>query len=258
MRARFKKEVLEGLSRGLNLKPELLTEKDIKDLPQPVQKYMKYTGVLGKEKVWNARIRFTGRIRSKPNSAWMKFTSEQYNFFDIPTRIFYIDARMMGIPAGGLHLYKNETAFMKIRALGLFPVVDAKGEKMDQAETVTILNDMCLMAPATLISKSIQWETIDDLTVRARLQIGKNSVTGVLYFNNEGQLINFISNDRFETDGKVYNNYPWSTPAGDYMEFNGIRIATKASTIYHHPGQDFCYGEFELADVEYNCNKLAS
>ena len=67
-------------------------------------------------------------------------------------------------------------------------------------------------------------------------------------------MINFISNDRYETeDGKTLLNYPWSTPAKDCRDFNSIRIATKASTIYSHPDIDFCYGEFEVKDIEYNC-----
>jgi hypothetical protein len=254
MKKLYRKEVTEGLGRAGMHKPVLITEADIIHLPEPVKKYLSYVGVIGKEKIWNARIRFTGKIRSKPDSGWMKFNSEQYNFFDIPTRIFYIKARMMGIPAGGLHLYKNETAFMTIKIMGLFTIVDARGENMDQAETVTILNDMCFMAPATLIDKSIKWETVDNQTVKAKLTVGKNSISGILKFNKEGQLINFISNDRYETaDGKTLINYPWSTPASDYREINGIRLATKASTIYHHPDKDFCYGEFELEDVRYNC-----
>jgi len=52
----------------------------------------------------------------------------------------------MGIPAVGLHIYKNAKASMTVKMLGLFKIVDTKSEKVNQAETVTHFNDMCLMA----------------------------------------------------------------------------------------------------------------
>lgn len=257
MKEVYKSEVNAGLKRISSIKPEVIAESDLQHLPPIVKKYLIYAGVVGKEKILNIRFKCKGRIRSKPNDSWMTFNSVQYDFFDQPTRIFFIKARKMGIPAKGIHLYKNETAIMVIKIAGLFKVVDAKGIEMNQGETVTVFNDMCIAAPATLIDKNIKWETIDSLSVKAKYTNGGITISATLNFNEKGELINFISNDRFETaDGKVYKNYPWSTPITEYKDFNGSRIGTKVSTIYHRPDADFCYGEFELEEIEYNCKEL--
>ena len=257
MKNLYKNEVNAALKRTSSLNPDIIKESDLQHLPSIVKKYLYYAGVVGKEKVYNVRIKFDGRIRSKPEDSWMAFKSDQYNFFDKPTRIFFIKAYKMGIPAIGIHLYKDEKAIMVIKLAGLFKLVDAKGIEMDQGETVTIFNDMCCMAPATLIDKNIHWETIDSLTVKARYTNGHLTISATLVFNEEGRLINFISNDRFETaDGKMYKNYPWSTPIKEYIDFKGRRIASSASTIYHRPDADFCYGEFVLKEIEYNCKEL--
>lgn len=245
------------MDRTNQMKPGIITENDLRHLPPPVRKYLEYAGVVGKEKVLNVRMKFTGRIRSKPEASWMTFASEQYNFFDKPTRIFYIKAFKMGIPVLGIHLYKDAKAIMVVKLAGLFKVVDAKGREMDQGETVTVFNDMCCMAPASLIDKGIQWETIDPLTVKARYTNGNITIGATLIFNEQGELVNFVSHDRFEiADGKIYKNYPWSTPIKEYKVFNGIRTAAVASTIYHRPDVDFCYGEFILQEIEYNCREL--
>ena len=163
----------------------------------------------------------------------------------------------MGIPAGGLHMYKDEKAIMKIKIAGLFTVVDASGTEIDQGETVTLFNDMCFMAPATLIDRNIKWEILDNLTVRAEYTNGSITISAILYFNEKGELINFISNDRFETtDGKTYHNYPWITPVTGYKEVNCFTLAAGAKAIYRHPDEDFCYGEFNTVSVEYNCSIL--
>ena len=247
MKRQYKNEVLTGLLSTNSLIPALIAENDLDHLPPIVKKYLIQSGIAGTERLFNMRIKFEGRIRSKPQDSWMKFSSEQYNFFDHPTRIFYIKAYKMGIPATGIHLYKNQKASMVIKLAGLFKIVDARGAEMDQGETVTVFNDMCCMAPATLIDKSIQWELIDPVTVKAKFTNGKITISATLLFNESGELLNFISNDRFETsDGKTYNNYPWSTPVKESKVVNGIRVCSSASTIYQRPENDFCYGEFVL------------
>ena len=254
MKSIYKKEVQAGLSGMIHQNPGQLTEKDIGHLPPIVKKYLAFTGATEREKILNFRVKFDGTIRSKPDDGWMKFTSEQYNFFDSPTRIFYIKAFKMGIPAKGIHLYKDETATMNIKLAGLFTLVDAKGFEMNQGETVTFFNDMCFMAPGTLIDSNISWEVIDPYTVKAVYANGKIKVTATLFFNEAGQLVNFISNDRFETtDGKTYRNYPWITPVTEYKLTNGIMAPVSASAIYRKTDSDFCYGEFFLREIEYNC-----
>ena len=256
MKKVYKREVKAGLNRTSSMKPGIIRESDLQHLPPVVKKYLNYVGVVGKERVFNVRVKCEGRIRSKPEDSWMTFKSEQYNFFDKPTRIFYIKARKMGIPAIGLHLYKDEKAIMVIKLAGLFKVVDAKGIEMNQGETVTVFNDMCFMAPVTLIDRNIQWEIIDSSTVKARYTNGNMAISATLFFNEKGELVNFISNDRFETaDRKTYKNNPWSTPVKEYKDFNGARLASSALVIYQRPGGDFCYGEFVLKEIEYNCKE---
>jgi len=255
MKKTYRKDVLEALERTNGIKKEILTENDIQHLPAPVRKYIHYSGSIGKEKVLNFRVEFSGGIRSSSSEEFMPLRSVQYNFTDQPTRLFYIVAKKKGIPAKGIHIYKDRKAIMLIKILGLFTVVDARGKEMDQGETVTVFNDMCFMAPASLIDRNIEWEEIDDLTVGAIFTNGNITIGATLYFNEKGELVNFLSNDRFETtDGKTYINSPWITPATEYADINGYRLPSRAKLIYKRPDEDFCYGEFNLRSIEYNCS----
>lgn len=250
----YQKEVLEALGRTKIQKTEILTEGDILHLPAMIQKYIYYTGAIGKEKVLNFRAEFSGGIRSNSSEDFMPLKSVQYNFTDNPTRLFYTVAKKKGIPAKGIHLYKDQTAIMLVKIFGLFTVVNAKGKEMNQGETVTLFNDMCFMAPASLIDRNIEWKEIDNKTIEAKFTNGNITVSATLFFNEKGELVNFISNDRFETsDGKIYKNYPWSTPVTSYLNVNGYRLLSGAKLIYKHPDEDFCYGEFNLINIEYNC-----
>jgi Family of unknown function (DUF6544) len=253
----FKKEVKIALERTNLIETDMITENDLDHLPEVVKNYLIYVGVLGKPKVNNFRAEFTGRIRSNEADDWMILKSEQYNFIDNPTRLFYIEAKKMGIPAKGLHLYKKTKAFMSVKLLGLIKIVYADGPEMDQGETVTILNDMCIMAPSTLIDKNIHWEVIDSLQVKATLTNEHITISANLFFNKNGQLIDFVSYDRFETsDGKLFINSPWSTPIKDYKIFNGYNLPSFGAAIYKKDDGDFTYAEFNIQSIEYNCKDL--
>ena len=253
MKKIYRQEVLNGLGVTDENSHDVLTEPDLVSLPGPVQRYIRLTGSVGKEKVRNVWVRGNGRIRSKPDSGWMNFESEQYNFFHSPLRIFYISARKLGIPVRGLHLYKNVTASMVIKLAGIFKIVDARGPEMNQAETVTLLNDMCFIAPASLTDPRISWENAGDNRVKARFTNGNITVAADLEFDDEGRLVNFISYDRFETtDGKSYRNYPWITPVKEYEHFGDYYLPSKADVIYRYPNGDFCYLEFSLQKIRYN------
>ena len=257
MKNKYAAEVRAALEKVKNQHPGLITEEDLRPLPLIVQKYLNSSGVIGMENILNARIEMEGKIRSNPGDSWMKLSSVQYNFFDPYTRIFYIKAKKMCIPAVGLHLYKDETALMLIKLAGLFTISDARGPEMDQGETVTVFNDMCFMAPGTLLSKNIRWEILEPTVVNAIFTNGRLKISARLYFDEGGRLINFVSNDRFETkDGKVYKNYPWSTPVTEFGDINGRIIPAAARAIYHHPEGEFCYAEFFIKDIKYNCNEL--
>ena len=120
----FQKDVAQQLARQSAGKPELLMETDLAALPPPVSKYLRYCGVVGKPKLKNMRVAFTGEMRDKGKD-YFPFHSVQYNFFDQPTRLFYMKARMKGLTVPGYHRYRDAKASMDIRLFGLFPVVQA-------------------------------------------------------------------------------------------------------------------------------------
>jgi hypothetical protein len=246
----YKTEVKAGLSQTSNITDAILTETDIQPLPEPVQKYLRYTGSIGKSKVNNFRVTFKGNIRKNEESEWMPFTSEQYNFQESATRLFFLDAVMKHLPVAGFHCFKNGKAFMDIRLLSLLKVQYQDGEEMNIAETVTFFNDMCCLAPATLIDKRIKWLEADNQKVKAEFTNNNITITAWLNFNNQGELINFVSYDRYNVDaGK---RLPWSTPLSGYTEIDGRMIPAYAETVYGYPTGDLTYGTFSFVSIEYN------
>lgn len=254
----FRSEVKAAIAAYHVEDPGLLTQDDLRHLPGPVQKYLNYAGVVGKPKVWNFRVELEGRMKAKKDSdQWMKMNAVQYNFVKNPVRLFYIKGILSGVPCYGLHAYKNETGTMLVKALGLIPVVNGKGKEMNEGDCVTLFNDMCFMAPATLIDSRITWEPVDDLTVKATFQNGSIKISAVLYFNEKGELVNFSSGDRYLSEtGSTYEKLTWTTPVKDYREVNGINLSTYGEAIWTmSDGSQFKYGEMYFKSIKYNCKE---
>lgn len=251
--AQLKTDVKTNLERTNHISSSVLTESDIQHLPDPVQKYLRYAGVLNKPKVKNIKVVFDGEMREKGKD-WFKFRSVQYNFFDDPTRLFFMKAKMFGITVPGYHRYQAETASMDIRLFGLLSIVKVKGNELNKAETVTLFNDMCILAPATLIDKRIQWEEIDSLSAKAKFSNGSNVISAILYFNELGQLVNFISDDRYAVSDM--KSYPFSTPMKDYKLYSGIQVPSFGEAVWHYPEGEFAYGKFTLSSIEYNLSEF--
>jgi len=249
----FRQDVNSLTTRATTVANDVVTEADLYPLPPPVQQYLRVTGAVNKAKIKNVRMVFDGEMRGKEKD-WFGFRSVQYNFFDEPTRLFYMKAKMFGVPVLGYHAYQQESASMKVKLFGLFTVVQAEGPEMSKAETVTLFNDMCLMAPATLIDKRIKWEAIDNRSAKATFTNGANRISAVLYFNEIGQLVNFISDDRYDINDK--KQYRFSTPIKNYKLIEGRTVPSYGETIWHYPDGEFVYGQFYLSNIQYNISEF--
>jgi hypothetical protein len=252
----YHKDVRQQLEQHRNKNVPVLTEQDILLLPGAIQKYLHYCGVVGKPMVNHFKVEFSGQIRKDAHSSWMPVTSTQYNFLDSPCRFFFMNATMKMLPVAGYHRFADGKATMDIRLLSLFKVQYKSGKEMDTAETVTFFNDMCCMAPATLIDKRIQWLEADDNKVKAKFTSNGITVSATLYFSKNGELTNFVSGDRYAIAGDSFVKTPWSTPVRGYKKIKGFKLPAIAETIYNFPGEDLCYGSFTITNVEYNPQSL--
>lgn len=234
--------------------PGSITEADLADLPALVQGHLRRAGVVGSARINNYKVTMHGRIRSGPSSRWMPFEVEQINFVDPPARMFYMNASMFAVPIQGFHRYADESASMKVKAAALVTVAAESGREMTTSETVTLFNDMCLLAPATLIDRRIAWEPIDARTVRGRFTNAGITIAADLIFDEDGRLVDFISDDRYQsaTDGSGMRKVRWSTPVGGYRTFGSTQAMGAGSARWHEPGGEYSYIEVTVDDVRHN------
>ena len=254
-RAEFRRLVDAALAEPAQ--DAIVTESELAHLPAPVARYVRHSGAVGRPRVANFRARAHGRIRGGADKPWMSFVAEQVNTYGpAPSRLFFMDATMFGLPIDVLHAYVGPSATMRVKACSLVTMVNAAGPEMDRAETVTLFNDLCVLAPAALVDAAVVWQAVDDRRVRGTFTNGAQSVTADLTFNDADELVDFVSDDRTRAaaDGKSFTPQRWSTPIGGYRTIGDRWIGTHGEGHWH-PAEmqgEYSYLEFSVDDMAYN------
>ena len=247
LRAEYARHVEAALSPARA--QQVVTEGDLADLPEPVARYLRRSGVVGHPAVVGFRASIRGRIRGGPAKPWMPFAGEQVNVYGPdPCRLFFMDATMMGLPVDVLHVFDRGTATMRVRLASVAPIVKGAGPEMDRAETVTVLNDLCLLVPAALVGAPISWESRSDEVATASFTLGQQTVAADLGFAEDGRLVDFVSDDRLRSsrDGRTFTQQRWSTPVRSEREWDGRRVCGVGEARWHAPDPEgtFTYLEF--------------
>ena len=250
-RSRFAHEREMLLARPERAAP-VVTEADLASLPSLMQGYLRRVGAVGRPRVRNLRVVFKAQMRSSATSPWMPATATQYEFFDPPARLFYMNATRGGIPLDILHRYIDSAATFQVRIATVFTMVDKSGPVLTRAETVTLMNDIVVMAPAAVLDLPFTWKPLGDRVLQATFMNAGHQVSAELTFNAAGDLVGFLSNDRTQEDAKGSRNVPWSTPISGYREVDGIRVGAVGAADWVETSGAWTYGKFEVRSLAYN------
>ena len=252
LRARYDQVVAaEFAAQQLTPDAVTLTAADLEGLPDPVRRYIQRSGAVGRPRPQNMRVVMDATMYRKPGAP-MRARSVQYSFFGRPTRLFLMEARMFGLPVRALHVYRQEQATFTVRVASAVNMVDLRGEEISAAETVTVLNDMCLMAPGALVDPRLAWSPVDDRSATVTFTNGPRVVTATLMFNDRDELVDFWSDDRPDSSTGTFVPMRWSTPVTEYRDLDGRHILHGGAAVYLRPDGPFTYGEFTMSSIQYD------
>lgn len=251
LKAEYRKSVTELLGQNPPSR-EILKESDIRNLPAPVKKYLIYTGSLNREILSSVHLTLETQVRNESSGAWLSSHSEQYDFFQTPARFNYMSTFMNSLPVSVLHSLSGTSASVRVKIFSLITVVEAAGPELNTTERVALLRDLCYFAPSALV-RDAKWEALGPVSAKVIYTSGGIRASGNLYFNSEGQLVNFVSEDRFYLmPDRTLKRQRWSSPMKEYREFSGRRTATSGESIWNLKEGDFSYEKFDIKSIDYN------
>ena len=226
----------------------VVTEEMLADLPGPVARYLRYTGVVGRPFPGTVRLRQQGTMRL--GQRWVALEAEEHYSVQPPGFVWAGTARLGPLPvARARDMYAEGTGRMLVKVASLWPVVDASGEQMDQGEMMRYLSEM-VWFPAAFLAGNISFEAVNDSSARVTLTDHGRSVTGTLVFDNEGRLTDFVA-QRYRTPSASSPDM-WSTPFTGYGEYEGLRLPARGKAVYKLPAEDLEYIDLTVTDLHYD------
>jgi len=248
---RINREISSLLSGAKSEARIVVTEEMLRSLPAPVQRYMTYSGVLGKTIPHTVRLKQAGRIRQDEKSAWMKLEAEEHYLVTQPGFIWKVFIPTKRFPITlGRDAYVHGKGSMVIKMFSLIPIVNAGGSEIDQGSMMRYLNEMTWF-PAAFLGKNITWQAVDDSSAEVTLAERGKSVSALMHFKPDGKPVNFVAK-RYRMAGKKYDLETWSTPFTGYGEFEGLKLPVRGQGVWNLKEGDLVYIELEITELEYD------
>lgn len=257
MKKMYMTEVQNELDKS-TFSHEIFRKEELSNLPAPVQRYFKYCGYIGKEKMANAEIVWDDvNFKMSPDKPWMKIKYQQYNFAAEPTRFAYIYTKMFGvIPFEGRDLYRDAQGNMLGRLAEVITLFDSKGNEMNMSAAVTYLSES-LIIPSCALQKFIHWESIDQNHAKASIEYLGVKAEGIFSFDNDGKFIKFMTDERYmDTGNGKSEKQKWTVVVDTYTDNNGLKIPSKMKAVWNLYNGDYEYFNGTITDIVYNCKQI--
>lgn len=250
----IQQETTQLLNKNVNTDKGPLNESDLTILPEPVKKWLKNSGVIGKPFISYGKVTQIAEMQMKPGQDnWMTATAIQYTTIDNPAFIWSVDVKMNSLlNFQGRDKFDDAKDEMLIKMNSLFNIVNERGEKLDEGTLQRFLGEM-VWFPSLALSSHITWEQIDENIAKATMIYKGTLGIGTFYFNSNGDVAKFsaLRYKGNETDAKRYN---WEMNILDYKTFEGIKVPAKMTSTWKLDDKDWTWLKMEVTDLKYNKN----
>lgn len=229
----------------------------INRLPEPVQRYMRWTGVVGKPWIRTACVRQEGRFRLGADRPWMPMKAEQVYTIDPPGMEWRARFKMFGLPLFSANdSYRDGQGHMFGKAAGVFTLFDDRSEKLTMGTLTRYLSEM-IWFPIAYLGDNVTWTAVDDRSADVTLTDHGRTASGRMFFDELGRPTTFEAM-RYKEDKGTYTLLPWHTPIFEWGERGGLNIPVRGEVYWVMPQGKLTYGDFNIVAVEHKWSSDAA
>jgi len=251
MKSLFVRNRSELIKRNRDHQVERFTEDLIKELPEPLQKYLRVCGYIGTPVPLNAHVHWSESwLKISPDRDWGKLQTIQFNSVKPIGRVAYM--KFLAMPVAARDLYRDGYGEMKVKLLNLITVACDHSREVAQSALITTFLEFPFV-PGYLLLKNVQWEQLDNHSVRGTLTDCGIEVSGLFHFDEEGLFTSFKTSDRYFTTGKnSYKKVNFSAAVESYKIQDRLKICEKVKVMWHLPEGNFEYYKGTVDRIEFN------
>jgi len=250
---KIKSEVSSILGKVPKEIPSEISVEDISPLPEPVQKWLKVSGVIGKSAIQSVYMTQKYQIKLKPEQKnWYPAFTKQYATVMDPAFVWLAEIEMMpAISAFGRDKFINGEGEMVFKLLSVFAVAnDGPNPQINEAALQRFLGEM-VWYPSAALSDYIDWKDLDPQTAKATMTLGGLSGTGEFNFDDDGHVRSF-SALRYQGSGPEAKRLEWIVQVTSRKEFEGIIVPSSGEVTWKLESGDWTWAKFDIEDYRLN------
>jgi hypothetical protein len=222
------------------------------NLPEPVQRYFKYSLQEGQNYISFVKLKHEGTFRQGQGQGWIPIVGQEYFTTENPGFVWI--GKMKPYPLlwiDGKDEFIDGKGNFQIKLLSLFTIVDTKGKESDESELMRWIAEIPWFLTSLLPNKYLYWEEVDSSSAKAVVEYRNIKAIVIFYFNEQGQIVK-LNADRYRTVNNSYSKDKWIGYYRDYTKINNMMIPKEIEAAWNLSSGEFSYAKFKVTDIEYN------
>lgn len=187
------------------------------------------------------------------NGQWRPLTATQFVRADGPG--FVWDARITMAPFVSAFVRDSYVAghgAMQADLAAVVPMVAQHGRsELDAGALHRYLAELVWMPSALMPGLAVHWTGIDDHSARVTLVDGTTTVSLDFRFDDEGDVVEIFTAERFAEHDGTYRRQPWRVRCGGHRAFEGVRVPSRCEVAWMTPEGPAPYWRGSIVSAHY-------
>jgi hypothetical protein len=245
---RVDREIDALLADARSADGQIITERDLEGLPEPVGRWLRYSNVIGTAPPTTARLRQDGQFELE-GRGWVPFAAEQYFTIDPPGFLWKATFRMAPmVRVIGRDRYRSGEGSIDMRVLSLVPVANKTGGGLNQGALLRFLGELQWL-PGAALAPYVTWEAVDSRSARATMTHGGVTAAMTFRFGADGRLLESSAIRYNDSRGR---NERWVNRNDADQSFGGIRVPASGEARWEYDTGPYPYIRWRITNIEPN------
>ncbi len=215
----------------------------IAELPEPVKRYFDLVLKENSNKIKSVDLTHGGYFKTSEKSRWIRIRGQQYFRTDQPW--FRWTGRTALFKA--VDSFEDGSGQLRVKLLGLIPIVKEEGAHVDQAELLRWLAESFWFPTNLLPSDNLTWDKVDCNTARVNYRYKDISISYLVSFNEKGEMTR-LEAKRYRQAGEIMT---WVGKVSDYKNFDGFLVPTHIEASWIMEEGEHQYVDFYVTSIDY-------
>ncbi len=229
-----------------------VTEAELQEIPEPMARYIRFSGAVGKKRISALHLRHSGRFKIAAAKPWMPICGEYFITATKPSFAWYGRLRVApGVHVAAVDSYGGGHGRMLVKAMSLFRIADDQSDQVSRSAFGRCIAELT-MAPTFFLDRQyVRCTQTGRDQVRCTVTDGELSTDAELFINDDGSLDRVVVMRYFDRGRGRTTLEPFTGKNSRPRMFAGRMLASTMDGIWNLPEGDLHYVSFEIEHVEF-------